>query len=96
MSKWPPRSSDLTPLDLFLKRFVKIFVYSFYVHDLDTLKTRIRNGLVLVIQEMLSKTWDEIKNCMETLQDIRGAHGEEYCVFIQPLVTELNSHFEKI
>lgn len=29
---------------------------------------------MLVTQEMISKVLDEIKNCFEALQDIRGAH----------------------
>jgi hypothetical protein len=39
---WPPRSSDLTPLDFFLWGCLKNIVYQVKINDLQHLKARIR------------------------------------------------------
>lgn len=77
-TKWPPRSPDLTPLDFFLWGFVKDIVYSSPVADLETLKRRITNAVMSVTVDMLTKTWNEIKNRLVDIQDTRGAHIEVY------------------
>jgi len=43
---WPPRSSDITPLDFFLWGYVKDKVFSTPIPDITNLKARITDVLL--------------------------------------------------
>jgi hypothetical protein len=59
---WPPRSPDLTPLDLCIGGFVKEKVYVLPMpHNVQQLKERIRGAHVLVDEEFLAKMWQELE-----------------------------------
>jgi hypothetical protein len=58
---WPPRSSDITQLNLFLWGYVKDRVYATRVPDLPTLRDRIRDVISSVTPDMLDRTWQEIE-----------------------------------
>jgi hypothetical protein len=53
-------------------------VYSTPVPDIDTLKTRIRDALATVTEEMLENTWREIEYTLDVLRATNGAHVEVY------------------
>jgi hypothetical protein len=46
------------------------------VPDIDTLKTRIRDALAAVTEDMLEKTWRKIEYRLNVLREINGAHVE--------------------
>ena len=50
---WPPRSPDISPLDLFL--WHKVF--STPVPDITNLKARITDAFATVTEDMLENTW---------------------------------------
>jgi hypothetical protein len=66
-TQWPPRSPDITNLDI-----------STRVRDTDTLKARIRDTLVAVTEEVLEKTWREIEYRLDVLRAANGAYVEVY------------------
>jgi len=45
---WPPRSPDITPLDIFLWRYVKDKVFSTPVPDITNLKARITDAFAII------------------------------------------------
>ncbi|KFM68034.1 hypothetical protein X975_05352, partial [Stegodyphus mimosarum] len=51
---WPPRSPDITPLDFFLRGFVKYNVYRRSVSNIDDLKARITTAIASVDADMLA------------------------------------------
>jgi hypothetical protein len=53
---WPPRSSDLTPLDFFLWGYVKNIVYKVKINDVEHLKARIRDAVATVTPDMVQAT----------------------------------------
>jgi hypothetical protein len=53
---WPPRSPDLTPLEIFLWGYVKNIVYKVKINDLQHLRARIRDALAAVTPNMLQET----------------------------------------
>ena len=75
---WPPRSTDITPLDFFLWGYVKDRVYRTPVHDVETLQSRIIEVLATVNEEMLENTWREIEYRLDILRATNGAHVEVY------------------
>jgi hypothetical protein len=58
---WPPRSSDLNPLDFFLLGYVKKIVYQVEIDDLQHLRARIREAMATVTPNMLQVTWNEVE-----------------------------------
>ncbi|GFX56667.1 DUF4817 domain-containing protein [Trichonephila clavipes] len=52
---WPPRSSDLTPLDYFLWSYVKSLVYADKSQTLDHLEDNIRRVIADIRPQMLEK-----------------------------------------
>jgi hypothetical protein len=54
---WPPRSPDITPLDLFLWGYVKDIVYKTPVTSLDKLKLKIVAAIERVTPQMLDNSW---------------------------------------
>jgi hypothetical protein len=82
---WEGRSNTMAttftghyPSGLFLRGYVKEKVYSTPVPDIDTLKANIRDALVMVAEEMLEKTWREIKYRLDVLWATNEAHVEVY------------------
>ena len=75
---WPPRSPDITPLDIFLWRYVKDKVFSTPVPDITNLKARITDGIAAVTEGMLGNTWREIDYRLDVLHATKGAHVEVY------------------
>ena len=56
---WPPRSPDLTPLDIFAWGFINYVVYRRKVRDLADLRQRIIEAVELMTLHMLINTWQE-------------------------------------
>jgi len=75
---WPPRSPDITPLDLFLWRYVKDKVFSTPVPDITNLKARITDPFAAITEDMLENTWREIGYRLDFLRATKGAHVEVY------------------
>ena len=64
---WPPRSPDITPLNFFLWGYVKDIVHRTKVHDITDLKQRISNAIATINEDMLQRTWQEIKYQLDVL-----------------------------
>jgi len=75
---WPPRSPDITPLDLFLWRYVKDKVFSTPVPDITNSKARITDAFATIIEDTLENTWREIDYRLDVLRATKGAHVEVY------------------
>jgi hypothetical protein len=75
---WPPRSPELTPLDLFLWGYVKNIVYQVKINDLQHLKARIRDAVATVTLNMLQATWNEVEYRLDICRATKGAHIEIY------------------
>jgi hypothetical protein len=58
---WPPRSTDITPLDFFLWGYVKDKVYATKVTGVEDLKTWIRDVITIINKGMLARTWEELE-----------------------------------
>ncbi|GFY10869.1 putative transposable element [Trichonephila clavipes] len=69
---WPPRSTDLTPLDYFLWGFVKSFVYADKPQTLDHLQDNIRRVIADIRPQILEKV---IENWTSRLDNIRTSRG---------------------
>ena len=54
---WPPRSPDITPLDISLWGYVKDIVNRTKVRDVSDLQQRIIETLDTVTVDMLARTW---------------------------------------
>ena len=54
---WPPRSPDITPLDIFLWGYVKDKVFSTPVPDITNLKARITDAFATITEHVLENTW---------------------------------------
>ena len=68
------RSPDLTPLDFFLLSYVKTKVFKSEIKDFDYLKTKINEAVASVYEEMLVKTWKEVKSRLKMLAENGGRH----------------------
>ncbi|GFW62437.1 uncharacterized protein TNCV_291111 [Trichonephila clavipes] len=68
----PPRSCDLTPLDYFLRGFVKPLVYADKPQTLDHLEDNIRRVISDIRPQMLQKV---IENWTSRLDYIRASRG---------------------
>ena len=75
---WPPRSPDITPLDIFLWRYVKDKVFSTPVPDITNLKARKTDAFATITEDMLENTWREIDCRLGVLRATKGAHVEVY------------------
>ncbi|GFW20817.1 uncharacterized protein TNCV_1050381 [Trichonephila clavipes] len=69
---WPPRFCDLTPLDYFLRGYVKSLVYADKPQTLDHLEDNIRRVIADIRPQMLGKV---IENWMSRLEYIRAIRG---------------------
>ncbi|GBN57901.1 hypothetical protein AVEN_228741-1 [Araneus ventricosus] len=57
---WPPRSPDLTPLDFYLRGYVKQHVYSERINVINHLKQRITDVVHSVTPDVLKREWEEL------------------------------------
>jgi hypothetical protein len=73
---WPPRSPDITPLDLFLWGYVKDKVYATKVTGVEDLKIRIRDVITTINRGMVARTWEELEFRLDVLRATQGAHIE--------------------
>jgi hypothetical protein len=73
--KWPPRSPDLTPCDLFLWRYVKeqVFVPSLPL-NIDEFKLRITAAIEIFDRNMLEREWDDLDHRLDICRVTNGAH----------------------
>ncbi|GFW17802.1 transposable element Tc3 transposase [Trichonephila clavipes] len=69
---WPPRSCDLTPLDYFLRGYVKSLVHADKPQTLDHLEGNIRRVIADIRPQMLEKV---IENWTSRLDYIRASRG---------------------
>ena len=67
---------DITPLDFFLWGYVKDIVYRTKVQNITDLKQRISNAIATIDEDMLQRTWQEIKYRLDVLHLTNGAHIE--------------------
>ena len=78
-TSWPPRSPDITPLDLFLwGGVVKDKVFSTPVPDITNLKARITDAFATITEDMLENTWREIYYRLDVLPATKGAYVDVY------------------
>jgi len=56
----PPRLPDITPLDFFLRGYVKDKLFSTPVPDIMNLKVRITDAFATITEHILENTWREI------------------------------------
>jgi hypothetical protein len=75
---WPPRSSDITPLDFFLWGYVKDRIYATKVRDLGDLRARIVEAVGTITPDMLQRTWTELDCRLDILPVANGARVEVY------------------
>jgi len=75
---WPPRSPDITPIDFFLRGYVKDKVFAKPVPDTKNLKARITGAFATITEDMLENTWREIDYRLDVLRATKGAHVEVY------------------
>jgi len=53
---WPPRSSDLSPLDFFLWGYIKNIVYAEKIRNMQHLQEMITSAIETVTRVMIQKT----------------------------------------
>ncbi|GFX40073.1 DUF4817 domain-containing protein [Trichonephila clavipes] len=70
---WPPRSSDLTPLDYFLWGYVKSLVYADKSQTLDHLEDNIRRVIADIRLQMLEKVIENWPSRLDYIQASRGS-----------------------
>uniref|UniRef100_A0A1B6EKB9 DUF4817 domain-containing protein n=1 Tax=Cuerna arida TaxID=1464854 RepID=A0A1B6EKB9_9HEMI len=75
---WPPRSPDITPLDFFLWGYVKNFVYSEKIRNIDHLRQRIIAAVASVTPNLLTNTWREFEYRLDICRATNGSHIEVY------------------
>jgi hypothetical protein len=75
---WPPRSPDITPLDLFLWGYVKDKVFWTPISDITDLKARVTDAFATITEDILENSWREIDYRLEVLRATKGAHVEVY------------------
>ena len=73
---WPPRSSDLSPLDFFLWGYKKNIVYAEKIRNIQYLQERITSAIETVRRDMIHKTWKEIEFRLDVSRAINDANIE--------------------
>ncbi|GBO29044.1 hypothetical protein AVEN_271697-1 [Araneus ventricosus] len=73
---WPPRSPDLTPLDFYLRGYVKQHVYSERINDINHLKQRITDVIHCVTPDVLTRVWGERDYRLDACRATNGTHIE--------------------
>ncbi|GBM42058.1 hypothetical protein AVEN_30410-1 [Araneus ventricosus] len=71
---WPPRSADITPLDFYLRGYVKHHVYSERINDINHLKQRITDVIHSVTPDVLTRVWEELDYRLDMCRATNGAH----------------------
>jgi hypothetical protein len=71
-------SPDLTPLDFFLLELCEEHIYQATINDLQHLKTRIRDAVATVTQNILQTTWNEVEYRLHICRATKGAHIKIY------------------
>ncbi|GFW34588.1 transposable element Tc3 transposase [Trichonephila clavipes] len=74
---WPPRSCDLTPLDYFLRGYVKSLVYVDTPQTLDHLEDNIRRVIADIRPQMLEKVIENWTSRLDYFRACRGSHLPE-------------------
>ncbi|GFT99899.1 DUF4817 domain-containing protein [Trichonephila clavipes] len=74
---WPPRSCDLTPLDYFLRGYVKSLVYADKPQTLDHLEDNIRRVIADIRPQMLEKVIENWTSRLDYIRASRGSHMPE-------------------
>ena len=75
---WPPRSPDLSPLDIFLWGYIKNIVYAEKIRNIQQLQERITSAIEIVTRDMIRKTWQEIEFRLDVSRATNVAHIEMY------------------
>jgi hypothetical protein len=71
-------SPDLTPLDFFLRGYVKNTVCQVKINDIQHLKARIRDAVATVPTHTLQAPWNEFDYRLDICRATKGAHTEIY------------------
>jgi hypothetical protein len=75
--KWPPRSPDLTPSDLFLWGYIKDSLYLPPLPcDVQELKQSIQEAATMVTEDMLGRVWKEFDYRADICRVTCGPHIE--------------------
>lgn len=73
---WPPRSPDLTPLDLWLWGYLKALVFSTPVATVAVLEERIRASFRTITPEMCARAINEFERRLTVCVEREGWHVE--------------------
>ncbi|GFX17968.1 putative transposable element [Trichonephila clavipes] len=74
---WPKKSCDLTPLDYFLRGYVKSLVYADKPQTLDHLEDNIRRVIADIRPQMLEKVIENWTSRLDYIRASRGSHMPE-------------------
>ncbi|GFY04259.1 DUF4817 domain-containing protein [Trichonephila clavipes] len=74
---WPPRSCDLTPLDYFLRSYVKSLVYADKSQMLEHLEDNIRRVIADIRPQMLEKVIENWTSRLDYIRASRRSHMPE-------------------
>ncbi|GFV90643.1 DUF4817 domain-containing protein [Trichonephila clavipes] len=74
---WPRRSCDLTPLDCFLRSYVKSLVYADKPQTLNHLEDNIRRVIADIRPQMLEKVIEHWTSRLDYIPASRGSHMPE-------------------
>ena len=73
--RWPPRSPDLTPCDVFLWGFVKDTAFvSPLSANLQELRNRVTAAVALFDRDMLTRVWNEMDYRIDVCRITKGGH----------------------
>jgi hypothetical protein len=61
-------------LDFFLWSYIKYIVYRTKVRDITNLKHKITDAIATIDEDMLQRTWQEVKHRLDVLRATNGAH----------------------
>jgi hypothetical protein len=73
---WPPCSPDLTPLDFYFWGYVKQYVYSVRINNIEHLKARITEAVHSVTPDVLRRVWQELEYQLDVCKATNGSHIE--------------------
>jgi hypothetical protein len=74
--QWPPRSSDVTPLDFYFWGYVKQTVYSIRIYNIQHLKQRIREVAASVTPDIPGRVSQKMEYHLDVCRVTSGAHIE--------------------
>jgi hypothetical protein len=77
-SIWPPRSPDLSPLDIFFWGAMKNFVYSNNPHKIYDLKMAITEYIRNFDRAIVNKVFENIVRGLNKCLETGGEHFEHY------------------